>query len=108
MFYKDARFWISVLALGMVGAMALLGKVGGDAALGAVLGVAGGWGLGRAGGAKAVGLLIPLVAIAASACATMPSLPPEVTAAAKCAGKVKACTECCKPAVRCLKEAAGD
>ena len=47
MFYKDARFWISLVTLAGAFALAGFGKVAGGEALAAALGVAGGWGLSK-------------------------------------------------------------
>jgi len=48
---KSARFWITVLILLSVVALAWVGKIGGDLAMSGLIGVAGGWGL-SVGGAK--------------------------------------------------------
>ena len=46
---KNPRLWVTIIVLGGVLALALKGIVGGDAALSALLGVAGGWGVAAAG-----------------------------------------------------------
>jgi hypothetical protein len=47
--WKNWRFWVTALAMGIVGGMGFSGAVSGEASMAAVLGIAGGgvaWGLG--------------------------------------------------------------
>jgi hypothetical protein len=50
---KSATFWVTLTALGIVCVLAVLGKIGGESALAAVLGLSGGYTAGKVGGGNA-------------------------------------------------------
>jgi len=67
---KSARFWISLVVLAIIGGLAFVGKIGGDVALAALMGIGGGWGIAQAPAKTKTGLLALAFLASLSACGT--------------------------------------
>lgn len=70
---KSSRFWLALIALAVIGALALLGKLSGEGAAGYLMSILAGFGVAKASGGSAPKALLPfaLVAVASlSACGT--------------------------------------
>jgi len=65
---KSARFWISLVVLAIIGGLAFVGKIGGDVALAALMGIGGGWGIAQAPAKTKTGLLALAFLASVSAC----------------------------------------